>query len=362
MQHSIQIINSNPSAASQGSSATHHFNCSPEQTLLQAALLQGIFLAHGCQTGKCGSCAAIDVNTQQSILLCNTKPIQDMLLKANVLQASHIAVRKMPAKIASIHYLADDIIELSLQLAKQIDLQHLPGQYIDMLLENGIRRSYSISAFDADNNVLSLHIRKKQQGLLTTRLFEADADKALKVGQIMRIEAPLGGFFLQTQPQTKQLIFIATGTGFAPIMHMLNCLLKTIANQDANNIKQEKNTIQNIDLYWGGRQSQDIYAYQQLCDWVDAFASQMIVFKFHIVLSESQVFTSLNGNLNTHASFNTGLVHQQVLSDVVSMNLDLNNHQTQVYACGNPHMIEAAKQSLIAKNLAQDAFFADAFV
>jgi len=239
------------------------FTVNPDETLLEAALRQDINLPYGCKNGACGSCKGKVLEGQVShgqhsenalskadetaggILFCCSHPQSDLLIEAREVQgAGDIAIRKVPCRVNTITRPSHDVAILKLQLPAAERFQFLAGQYLEFLLKDGQRRAYSIANAPAQEGPLELHIRHLPGGLFTDFVFGA-VTPALKEKDILRFEGPLGSFFLR-EDSKKPIIFLAAGTGFAPI--------KSIVEQ-----MQAKKIERPIHLYWGGRRPADLY-------------------------------------------------------------------------------------------------------
>jgi CDP-4-dehydro-6-deoxyglucose reductase, E3 len=324
------------------------FTVNPDESLLEAALRQGINLPYGCKNGACGSCKGKIVEgqvthgqhsesalskaeeTAGSTLFCCAHPQSDLLIEAREVQgAGDIAIRKVPCRVNAIDKPTTDVAILKLQLPAADRFQFLAGQYIEFLLKDGQRRAYSLANAPTHEGPLELHIRHLPGGLFTDFVFGA-ASTALKEKDILRFEGPLGSFFLR-EDSPKPIIFVAAGTGFAPI--------KSIIEQ-----MQAKKINRPIHLYWGGRRPNDLY----LDDLCKTWANQITDFKYTPVISDALPEDSWSGH--------TGFVHQAVMAD----HPDMTNYQ--VYACGAPVMVNAARTDFSSQcHLPEEEFFADSF-
>ena len=320
----------------------HSFNVRPSQTVLQAAIDAGINLPYGCRNGACGSCKAKLVsgkvfhNNYQSsamsdaelaaghTLLCCAMAEADLVIECREVGGlAGIKPRILPARLAKKEWLAHDVLALHLQLPASERLQFKAGQYIEFILKDGSRRAYSIANAPHDNDFLQLHIRVLKGGA-----FSEFAANDLQEKAILRLEAPFGNFFLREDSE-KPCIFMAGGTGFAPVKGIIEHMLH-------NNIKRP------ITLYRGARQLQDLYM-NDLCE---KWAELMPNVTYIPVISEPQ---------NDNWQGRTGLVHQAVLDDHKNLN------DYQAYVCGAPGMCETAYNTFVAQGLNADEFFSDAF-
>jgi len=231
----------------------------------------------------------------------------------------------LPSRVQSIEKVADDVVVISLKLPANERLQYLAGQYIEFILKEGKRRSYSMASAPHDDGFVQLHIRHMPGGHFTDHVFTK-----MKERDILRFEGPLGSFFLREESD-KPIVFIASGTGFAPIKAIIEHMLY-------REIKRP------MTLYWGGRRPKDIYM-MDLCNKWQADAPHL---KFVPVVSDALP--------EDHWTGRTGFVHQAAVEDFP----DLSGYQ--VYSCGAPIVVNSAKRDLVAKcHLPEDEFYADSF-
>lgn len=321
----------------------HSFDVRPSQTVLSAAIEAGINLPYGCRNGACGSCKAklvtgsVHHNDYQSsamtdaelaagnTLLCCAFAETDLTIECREVGGlAGIKPRILPARVAKKEQLAHDVIALHLQLPASERLQFKAGQYIEFILKDGSRRAYSIANAPHDADFLQLHIRVLQGGAFSEYAANGLADKA-----ILRLEAPFGNFFLR-EDSDKPCIFVAGGTGFAPVKGIIEHMLH-------NNINRP------IILYRGARQLQDLY----MSDLCEKWAELMPNITYIPVLSGDAKMDDWAGR--------TGYVHEAVLVDFA----DLSDYQA--YVCGAPGMCEVAHNSFVQKGLNSDEFYSDAF-
>ena len=336
MNHQVTIQNSG-----------HTFEVRPSQTVLQAAIEADIHIPYGCRNGACGSCKATLVSGKVmhddyqgsamtdaelaagNTLLCCARPLEDIVVECREVGGlTGIKPRILPARVAKKEQLSHDVIALHLQLPASERLQFLAGQYIEFILKDGKRRAFSIANAPHDSEFLQLHIRVIPGGVFSAYVANEMQEKA-----ILRLEAPFGNFFLR-EDSTKPIIFVAGGTGFAPVKGIIEHILH-------NNIKRD------ITLYRGARVADDLYMHE-LCEKWAEFIPHLTYIP---VLSESVASDNWQGR--------TGLVHQAVLDDAISQNRDLSAYQA--YVCGAPGMCEVAHTSFVQQGLLLDDFFSDAF-
>ena len=324
------------------------FTVNQDETVLEAALRQNINLPYGCKNGACGSCKGKVLEGQVThgqhsesamsradetggaTLFCCAHPQSNLLIEAREVQgAGDIAIRKVPCRVNAISRHGSDVAILKLQLPASERFQFLAGQYLEFLLKDGQRRAYSIANAPEQEGPLELHIRHLPGGLFTDFVFAAK-DPALKEKDILRFEGPLGSFFLR-EDSKKPIIFVAAGTGFAPI--------KSIIEQ-----MQAKKIQRPISLYWGGRRPSDLYM-NSLCE---TWAQDLPDFKYIPVISDALPEDAWDGR--------SGFVHEAVMTDHPNLK------DFQVYACGAPVMVNAARQDFSSQcHLPEEEFFADSF-
>ena len=322
----------------------HQFDCGADETVLAAAIRQGVGLPYGCKNGACSSCKGKLVAGsvqhrphQQSalpeaeeaagvILMCCAVPHSDLQLEAReVAGSSDYPVKKMPSRVTSLDQVAPDVAVIKLQLPASEKLAYRAGQYLDFMLRDGKRRSYSIASAPGADGPLELHIRHLPGGLFTEQVFTT-----MKERDILRFEAPLGTFFLR-EDSAKPMLLLASGTGFAPLKAIVEQMIVLGSSRP-------------MVLYWGGRRPPDLYM-DALCR---AWAATLPHFRYVPVLSEPQPDDQWPGR--------TGFVHRAVMDDLP----DLSGYQ--VYACGAPVMVASAQRDFVNQcALPADEFYADAF-
>jgi CDP-4-dehydro-6-deoxyglucose reductase, E3 len=320
------------------------FAVSPGEAILAAAIRQGIGMPYGCKDGACGSCKcrklegavvhgphqrkALSVEDEAAgfILTCCGVPQGDVVLESRqVTDESAFPVRKMPARVTSLEKKSPDVMVIRLQLPANDTLRYHAGQYIEFILRDGARRSYSMANAPSNGPGVELHIRHMPGGKFTDHVFTAMKEK-----EILRVEGPFGSFYLR-EDSDKPMVLLASGTGFAPIKAVIEHM-------------QHKGITRDATLYWGGRRPADLY----LDDWVKARLSDMPNLKYVPVISNAVPEDDWRGR--------TGFVHKAVMEDFP----DLSGHQ--VYACGAPIVVDSARADYVAAaKLAPEDFFADSF-
>jgi len=321
----------------------HSFTADGSDSVLQAALDAGLTLPYGCRNGACGTCKGkvlaglVDHGAAEEqalsmadragglALFCCAKPLSDLVLECReVGTAKDIPVKIMPCRVQKIQRVADDVVVLSLKLPANERLQFLAGQYIEFLLKDGRRRAFSIANAPHDDGFLQLHVRLIAGGEFTGHVFAGMKEK-----DILRFQGPYGSFFLREE-SAKPAILLAGSTGFAPIKALVeNAIHKQITRP--------------MEIYWGARNRAGLYLPDLPRDWAAAHSH----IRYVPVLSDATPQDAWQGR--------SGLVHSAVLED----HADLSGYQ--VYACGAPAMIDAARAAFAAQGLPPEEFFADAF-
>jgi len=319
------------------------FQVEDGEAVLAAALRQGLVLPYGCKNGACGTCkgkivsGTVDYGVVQpkalpeedkargKALFCQAKPLSDLVIEARTLGAvKGIEVKTLPCRVQKLERLADDVMALHLKLPANEKLVFLAGQYLEFLLKDGSRRSFSMANAPHDAELLQLHVRHVAGGQFTDHVFGK-----MKERDILRLEGPLGTFFLREE-SAKPIVFVASGTGFAPIKSIIEAAVA-------------KGVTRPMTLYWGGRRPRDLYMNALAEGW----AAQGLL-KYVPVVSEALPEDGWAGR--------SGFVHRAVMEDFP----DLASHQ--VYACGVPVMVDAARRDFTAScRLPEDEFYADSF-
>jgi CDP-4-dehydro-6-deoxyglucose reductase, E3 len=319
------------------------FKAAADETILEAALRQGIGLPYGCRNGACGSCKGklvsgeFDYGAYQErtlrpeekaagkALFCVGKACSDLTLEIKESgDTGDIQIRTLPCRVEKVEKPAPDVAILSLKLPAQERLQFLAGQYLDILLKDGTRRSYSMANAPHEDGYIQIHVRHIPGGQFSDHVFNDMRDRA-----ILRFEGPHGSFFLR-EDSDKPIIFMAGGTGFAPIKAVIEHAFFTHIDRE-------------MVLYWGCRSLADLYMAQLPLQW----AKEHPNFSFIPVLSDAKPEDNWQGR--------TGLVHQAILDDFDKLG------GYQVYACGAPIMVESGQKAFAERGLPDDEFFADSF-
>ena len=319
------------------------FSASADQPLLDAARDAALDLPHSCKGGNCGACKArllrgeihypngpplglSDAEVAEGmILLCQARARSDLILETFPIRAADIAVRKrLPCRIERVVPLSHDVRGLFLRLPAAEDFSFKPGQYIDILLPGGRRRSFSIASPPHEARPLELHVRHVDGGEFTDRLFHEDMQNSL-----LTIEGPLGEFVYRPRERhAPPMLLIGGGTGIAPLLSILRHLIE-------NDIERD------MQLHWGVRGERDLYAHATL----ENLSRRAVSLRYAPVLSEaSPQWRGL-----------TGWVHEAALMDIE----DLESYE--VYAAGPPAMIEALRHAYAARGASSSRLYFDSF-
>lgn len=324
-----------------------HFSADADETLLAAGIRQGIGLPYGCKDGACGSCKCKKLSgtvvhgTHQSkalspeeeaagfVLTCCGVPHSDVVLESRqVTEVGAHPIKKMPVRVQSLERLSHDVMRVKLQLPAADTFGYRAGQYVDFLLRDGARRSYSMANAPHTQSGapgIELHIRHMPGGKFTDQVFGSMKEK-----DILRIEGPFGSFYLR-EDSAKPMVLLASGTGFAPIKALIEHM-------------RFKGITRPAVLYWGGRRPADLYENA----WIQAQLADMPQLRYVPVVSDALPDDAWTGR--------AGFVHRAVLQDLP----DLSGHQ--VYACGAPIVVDSARADFVKlAGLPEDEFYADSF-
>lgn len=320
----------------------HRFDVTDGESVLDAALRQGYAFPYGCRNGGCGACMGKIISgkieyphgTPPALseeeanigmaLFCQAQATSDLVVEVREInRPQELTIKTLPAIVQKKTFLADDVVQIFLKTPNTERLQFLAGQYIDILLKDGRRRSFSLANAPHDDALLELHIRLVEGGDFTSFVGDELGEK-----NILRIEGPHGSFYLH-EGSDRPLIFIAGGTGFAPVKGIIEHAL-------SEGIKQT------MYLYWGVRDSKDLYMAELPRKW----AKHLPNFHFVPVFSEPSEDTEER----------TGCVHEAVVADFPD-----GLQAFDVYASGPPLMVQACFDTFKAIGLEEDRYFSDAF-
>jgi CDP-4-dehydro-6-deoxyglucose reductase len=313
----------------------HSFLAESGETILDAALRQGLSLPYGCRDGVCGTCRGkvlagqiehgraqlevlSDADRQAGLaLFCCAMARSDLCIESREIRSiEDIPIRTLPARVHKLTRPAPDVMIVELKLPANERLQFLAGQYVDILLKEGRRRSFSLANAPHADAFLQLHVRQVPGGQFTGHVFDTMKERDI--------------FFLREE-NTEPMLLVAAGTGFAPIKAMVEHVIA-------------EGSVRPMDIYWGGRRRADLYLLELAEQWPEQHAH----IRFIPVLSESPESEHWHGR--------RGLVHAAAMAD----HPDLSGHQA--YVCGSPAMVAAARRDFLAQcQLPSDKFFADSF-
>lgn len=308
-------------------------------SMLDSASRSKVTLPHSCKTGRCSSCkcrvlsgvtqalqSEIGLTDSEKvdgwILSCVRSAESDVTLEIEDLSAWDIpSVKTLPCRIDSMQLLARDVLQIKLRLPPSSNFIFIPGQYIDVISPRGVRRSYSLAGAGSENTILELHVRAVAGGAMSNYWFNE-----ARLNDLLRLNGPLGTFFLR-ETVGHDLIFLATGTGIAPVKAILESMQRLSFHKQPLS----------VTVFWGGRQEHDLYLnpldFSSLIKYVPV---------------QSRPLATWKGA--------TGYVQEVLLAS------HLNLSRATVYACGSDAMIQGARETLIAAGLMPSRFYSDAFV
>jgi len=320
------------------STSGHQFDVEDNETILDAAIRQGVGLPYGCRNGRCGSCAAdlltgevdyhgappaLEEAGEGKCLPCQGFAASDLTIAVREAESTaDIEVKLLPVRVHAVDHLTHDVVRLLLKLPENQRLQFRAGQYLDFLLADGRRRAFSIANAPYDDEFIELHIRHVDGGQFTDWVFTQ-----MKERTILRIQAPLGTFVLDEDSE-RPMIFMGGGTGFAPLKGQIEQAFEA-------GLKQP------MYLYWGVRAERDLYLRELPERWAREHAN------FHFVPVLSEPDPDWRGR--------TGWVHEAVLADFP----DLSGHD--LYMAGPPPMVIAGRAAFRAAGMAEAQMHFDSF-
>ena len=324
------------------------FQVKEGESILTAALRQGVMLPYSCKNGTCGSCKGVVQSGEVHYpfhpplalersdiadgyaLMCQAEPIEDLLIDVREIEAVRdIQVRLLPARVVEKILLAENVVRLRLKLPKAQRLQFLAGQYVDVLLAGGKRRAFSIASCPSLEDEIELHIRHVDGGDFTGYVFDQ-----LNERDILRLEGPQGNFFIRNDQPERPMILMGGGTGFAPLKSMIENLLEHGDQRD-------------IHLYWGTRNHAELY----LDELPSLWAREHDRIHYRRAISEPN---SSPGATDGNDAF-PGFVHEAVLADFP----DLSAYD--IYMSGPPAMIDAARQAFRLHEMDERRLYYDSF-
>ena len=322
-------------------SSGRSFEVKADESLLDAALRQGVVLEYSCRTGRCSSCKgrvrsgetrtihdeiglSVEDKARGFILTCVRRACSALDLEIDDLGDVILPeARTLPCRIHSIDNLSHDVVRVTLRFPPTSALEFLPGQHIEVIGAEGLRRSYSIANAPRSDKQIELHIREVSDGAMSRYWFQA-----ARFNDLLRLRGPLGTFFLRGQAG-KHLVLLATGTGIAPVKAILEGLSAMPADTQPCS----------VTIYWGGRRPEDLY-------WQPPKFPSLMTLRFVPVLSRA----------DKNWTGERGYVQDVMLRNHLYLT------DTLVYACGSEAMIQSAQAQLCAAGLPDRQFHSDAFV
>ena len=311
------------------------------QTILAGAKANGVHLEHSCKDGRCGVCKTKLLSGQVNevggsasltegeraqgfILTCSATPSSDLAIQAeNLSRLEGIQTKVLPCRIDSISLLDPTVISVVLRLPPNAGFNYLPGQYVDVLGPGGVRRSYSIASTPGELvGKIELLIRYYPGGVMSEYWFS----KA-KIDDLLRLEGPQGTFFLRDTSDT-DVIFLATGTGIAPVKAMVSELFQT----------GEISTLRSCSVYFGCRTQSEMF-FDSSAWFPKGWLTFLPVYSREAVSDREPSY-----------------IQNQVASNKVI------GRNTRIYACGSNAMISDAKKLLLECGLDEKNFYSDAFL
>lgn len=339
------------------------FNAAAGTSILDNALAAGLTLEHGCRNGRCGACRTHVLEGSTTALLpeeglspreqaegwilsCARAPQSDLRLDIEDLGAlAGIQTKTLPCRIDNLERLAPDVMKVVLRLPPAASpaaaFKYLSGQYINVIARDGQRRSYSLansaqaSRASHGPDKLELHIRRVAGGTMSHYWFDL-----AQPNDLLRFEGPLGTFFLRDCAGL-DVVFLATGTGVAPIKAMLADIDRLLSPQRPRS----------VTLLWGGRQVQDLYWTPDNDDLI-----------YLPVLSRAGA--GATAAIDPGATPDWRGAHGHVQDALLEQHRQRPRDwaRTVVYACGSNDMITSARAALSAAGLPANRFYSDAFV
>lgn len=324
--------------------ATELYAMRPGETLLEAGLRHGLALPYECRNGGCGKCLCtvlqgqMDLGAYQPSVLTEAQRAQGQALMCCATARSDVDIevtadmarltqRLQVARVEHLQRLAPEVMRVTLSLPRAPTLEFKAGQYINIVLDDGQRRAFSFANPPQHNDHIELHVRRIPHGRFTGHVFNA-----MKVGDTLQFEGPMGEFTLRDS--ASPILFVAGATGFAPVKSIV---------EDAF----ARGVTRPMWLYWGVRQRSDLYALALAEQWQREHGN----FHFVPVLSHEE-----NAPPGEPAwTGRRGLVHEAMLADFADL------RDFEVYVCGSVKMVEAAVPAFIAQGLGEEVCFVDAF-
>ena len=315
------------------------FEAAAGEPLLEAAERAGVSMRHDCRVGGCGACrvrvldGSVDYAEEPMALTpeeaaaghalaCQARACGDLVLSVARPGPDVPQPARLAARLASVRLRGASVFEVTLQVDGDGPLVYAPGQYLNVILPDGARRSFSMAA-PPEGRRLELHVRRVAGGRFTDGLLPA-----MRPGDALEIELPHGAFFYHAE-DWRPLLMVATGTGLAPIKSILESLM-------------DDPDCPPVSLYWGARTVADLYLHDEIAAWGERLD------EFQYVPVRSRAGPDWAGR--------RGWVQQAVAEDLP----DLSEHA--IYLCGSPDMIRDATRQFATQGASLAHLYADAFV
>jgi CDP-4-dehydro-6-deoxyglucose reductase/terephthalate 1,2-dioxygenase reductase component len=313
------------------------FACEPGQNILDAGLKAGIEMPYSCRKGVCGNCAGgiaagevecppSNVTEPGQHLYCQCVPRGDVRIVPSAWHRIDPASRKIfKARVFRNTLAAADVSVLQLRLPAGQRARFRAGQYLQVTLPDGSKRSYSMANPPHESDSLQLHIRHVEGGQFTRIV------PTLQPGDVLEVELPFGNFELKEEA-TAPMLCVVGGTGFAPVKSLLDDLVK-------------KRITRPVTLVWGARNAGGLY----LMSAVERWQRLLPAFRFVPAVEDEADARKIGGF--------SGRVDDAVRTGFES----LAGHE--VYSCGAPAMVSAVRQVCVEERGLRPAhFFSDVFV
>ena len=321
----------------------HEFIAEENETILAAALRQGVGLPYGCRNGACGKCSGEIISGETTYdtaslrasakkeheagktLFCQACAASDLEIKVReITKSTDVEIKMLPCRVEKMQLLTHDVMQLRLKLPETERLQFLAGQYLEFVLKDGKRRAFSIASAPHNDAYIELHIRHVPDGHFGDFVFDGLKEKTL-----MRIEGPLGSYYLR-EDSDRSIILIAGGTGFAPLKGMLEHAFFIALDRP-------------IHVFCGVRSKRDLYMDEMMQQW----SKQHENLKYTAVLSDPMDGDDWQGE--------TGFVHESVVSHYADLS------EFDVYLSGPPPMVKAGMNAFYERGLPETQIYSDSF-
>jgi len=312
-------------------------------TILEAALEQGVNFPHGCKTGNCGACKsekisgdiemspfsefALEPEEEEKgmILACRSVPwsdceirIIDDQLEETLNDFKVISVECVVKKLTKV---TDDIYILNLKINSEEEFKFKAGQYAELYFGQCKEKHFSM-ANPPSTNELEFHIKTLDGGEVSDYV-----KNTLEVGETIKVKGPFGNAYLRDSHKGP-IIAVAGGTGLAPILSII---------QSSQDIKMK----QPIQVYYGAQSEKDLYFVKQFEEMIQN--NKNLSF-FPVVMEPSK-----------RKELRSGLVTDAVIENI--KNFD----GYKAYLAGPPKMVEAAEKILFSNGIRKVDVHSDAF-